>query len=392
MPPILTGQWDAFDPAHRTSIAKDIDTAIYKQNFFATMIGSNQNAIIRTYNADKAGTVTVKLRDKLRGSGVKGNTNFDTNRDKLNWLRQPVEIEIFGNSLLGDDRRFNDYKNGFDFATIAAEVLVEWGTETVERKAYANLTNALTNVACAKADGTLWTMPATKTIQAYCGQITADDVPTVASIRAALTRATLGFNQEGKRVPPLRPYKTTVNKVNDIEITQKVFIVILDGFGIASLKDDPEWKEMNKNAGLRGNENALFSGQVGYIDGSIIINGDVWNDEGAGILTCADDPSWYISQGVAYMTFANMYAGATSTPTAIGLILGATAMVMPMDDGVNLYVADKEDLGRKDAVGFDRLLGMAKARPIGIQPDEIASIYHNNDLSVMGFVYSQKAV
>jgi len=389
---VLSGQFNMFDPKDRVTIAKEIDTAIYKQNFFAPLIGANSNAVIRTYNADRAGAVTIKLRDKLRGHGVKGNSDFDTNRDSLKFLSQTVYVDIFGNSLRSDDRRLHNYKDGFEFAEIASEALVEWGAEDFEAKGYSNLSNNLTNVACAKADGTLWTAPTTQTIQAYCGQITADDVPTVSSIRAALTRAKLGRNQWGQKVPALKPYKTVVNNVNGLDVTQKVFIVILCGFGAAWLKEDPEWKELQKMANERGNNNPVFNGQLGYIDGSIVIDGDVWNEEGPGILSCKDDPSWHISQGVDYIKFSEMYAGSGSVETSIGLILGATAMVMPMDDGVNLYVDDKQDHGRKDACAFDRLLGLAKAKYIGTTAEEKNTIYHNNDYSVMGFIYARKEI
>lgn len=388
---VLTGQFNMFDPKDRVSIAQQIDATIHKDNFFAPLIGSNSNAVIRTYNADRAGATTIKLRDKLRGQGVKGNSDFDTNRDRLKFLSQTVNVEIFKNSLRGDDTRLHQYKDGFEFAELAAEALTEWGIDEFEAKCYANLANNLTNVACAKADGTLWTAPTTQTVQAYCGQITADDVPTVSSIRAALTRAKLGINQWGKKVPALKPYRTVVNNVNGIDIRQKVYIVILCGFGAAWLKEDPEWKELQKMANERGNNNPVFNGQLGYIDGSIVIDGDVWNEEGPGVLSCNDDPSWQISEAVDYIKFSEMYAGAGSVETSIGLILGATAMVMPMDDGVNLYFK-KEDFDTKDAVAFDRLMGLAKAKFVGIKAEEKETIYHNNDYSVMGFIYARKEI
>jgi hypothetical protein len=392
MDPILSERLNIFDPKDQVVIAKDIDKAVARQNFFAAMTGSNSNAIIKTSLAPaKAGIVTVKLRDRLKGKGVKDNTDFETNRDQMNYLSQDVYVGIFGNSLRSDDKRFHEYRDGFDFASQSSEALTEWQIEQFERKTYANVSNNLTNVACAKANGTLWALPSAGTIESMCAQITADDVPTVASIRRALTRARLGINQAGKSVPPLRPYKNVVSNLNGIDRYQKVFIVLLDSFGCASLKEDAEWKDMQKEAGIRGYDNSLFTGQLGYIDGSIVIDADVWNEDGAGVMSCKDAHESYITKGVEQVSLAK-YAGTGSVETSIGLILGATAMVLPIDDGFKLYVDDTLDNGRKASVAIDRLLGIAKAKYIGVNEAEQKSIYHNQDLSVMGFVYARKGI
>ena len=386
---ILSRRLDIFDPKDQVQIAKDIDSAVFKRTFFAPLIGRNSNAVIKTSLASQAGINTVKLRDLLKGKGVKGNSDFDTNRDQLTYLSQDVYIDIFGNSIKSQDKRFHKYRDGYDFAEQASEALTEWNTDAFERQTFANLSNDFTNIACLKADGTLWSMPVASTNKAMCAQVTANDIPTVAGLRKAITRARLGIDQFGMGCPPLRPYKSVVVKREGIDIYQDVFIIVLDSFGIEGLKEDPEWKEMNQYAGVRGNENALFTGQVGVIDSSVVVDGGVWNDEGAGILSSADDHSWYMAQNMPTVDLAD-YAGTGNLTTSIGMILGATAAVMPMDDGVKLYVTP-EDQGRKASVAIDRLLGLAKAKYIGISATEQKSIYHNKDLSVMGLIYARKA-
>lgn len=384
---ILSRRLDIFDPKDQVQIAKDIDSAVFKRTFFAPLIGSNSNAVIKTSLQTTAGITTVKLRDLLKGKGVKNNSDFDTNRDNLTYLSQDVYIEIFGNSIRSEDKRFHKYRDGFDFATQASEALTEWQTDAFERQVFASMSNDFTNVACLKADGTLYA--GEPTIAAMCDKVTANDVPTVSALRKAIARARLGIDHNGKAVPAIKPYKSVLTKRDGIDIYQDLYIIVLDSFGCEALKEDPEWKEMNQYAGVRGNENALFTGQIGYIDGSIVVDAGVWNDEGAGVLSCEDDHSWYMPQNVPSVALSN-YGGNGSTVTSIGMILGATAMVMPMDDGVQLYVTP-EDKGRKASVAIDRLLGISKSRYQGISAVEQKSIYHNKDLSAMGLIYARKA-
>ena len=67
--------------------------------------------------------------------------------------------------------------------------------------------------------------------------------------------------------------------------------------------------------------------------------------------------------------------------------MGATAMVMPMDDGFNYY-EDTYDMGRKVEVGIDRHMAIQKAKFVGKTAAEIASAYHNKDFGVIAFVAS----
>ena len=84
-----------------------------------------------------------------------------------------------------------------------------------------------------------------------------------------------------------------------------------------------------------------------------------------------------------------VYAGAAGVKTEINILMGATAMVMPMDSGFNYY-EDTYDMDRKAEVGIDRHMMIAKARFKGKKAHEIASAYHDKDFGIIALVASAK--
>ena len=73
--------------------------------------------------------------------------------------------------------------------------------------------------------------------------------------------------------------------------------------------------------------------------------------------------------------------------TEIALFLGATAGLLPIDEGFDYYEDDKDD-GRKLEVAVDRGLGFAKAHFKGKTTEEQASEYHDKDFGSAVIVYS----
>lgn len=375
----------AFDPKDKVALAKQIETAIMQEAFWAPFIGSGQNAPIRTYKEDGAGIVTHRLRDLLRGAGVKGNTDFSQNEGKLQFLSQDFEMEIFGHSIRSDDLRIHNYKDDYDFTEQATEALDDWLTDMFDRKIFAALTNDLTNVVVADAVNGITAGGGSDSVSALCGNIGDDDILTVAAIQEALKRARIGVDHNGNRVPPIRPYRVKVAEFDGVPVRQNRYILVVDPFQAQQLKNDPEWKEAQKQAAARGEANNLFTGAIGFIDEAVVVMAQSWSDEYAGIMSSRVDNAGYFSERFEYQPM-DIYAGDTGKETSVALLLGATAVGMPMADSFSIYADSTVDMGRKKKIGVDRLLAMAKARFVGTKAEEKASVYHGKDLSCLGIV------
>jgi hypothetical protein len=154
------------------------------------------------------------------------------------------------------------------------------------------------------------------------------------------------------------------------------------------LKTDAEWKEAQKMANNRGAENALFTGEIGYIDEAIVVQDQAWSTEYAGIINSGVNTDGYFDPKISISPMS-IYAGATSKTTDVALLLGATALGITYSEELKLYTDKTIDMGRKVAIGVDRLLGVAKSKYIGITETEKASRYHGKDLSVIAVVSRQ---
>lgn len=384
---LLSKSYNAFDPKDKVALAQEIDTAVMNESFWAPMIGKNQNAIIRTFKTEAAGAMTVKLRDLLRGAGVKNNADFDTNQAKLQYLSQTVFVEIFGHSVRSEDLRFEQYKNNIDFTADASDALQEWMTDSYDRKVFATGVNDSTNVFALSVTDGVQDKAANGSIDDLCAQVTADDIVTVQSVRAMIKRASIGIDHNGKKVPPVRPFAVKATVRDGVPIKQRCYVIVLDTFGIAQLKDDPEYNRGVIDGSIRGSDNPFFTGQVCSIDGSIILDGGVNSDEYAGVLSSDDDHSIFLNEHIPAVSLGQ-YAGASGLTTSLGMLLGATAFACPLSTDATLYPEDK-DMGRKKAIGIDRLLSIAKARYVGVKPEEQKTIWHNKDLSIMTLVYAR---
>jgi N4-gp56 family major capsid protein len=358
------------DDRVKHDLSREITTSVINESRFAQFIGLGNNAIIKTQKEDGlSGTATMKYRGLIRNGGVSGDDDFDTNEGSLTYLAQTIGLESSGNSVKsGKTIKLLNQVYFENFREDAKEGLTESETDKMDRRIYSRLSDGLTNiVACnhhADADTT---------------GIVAGDVLTVADVEEAGRRAREGKDGQGNDVPRLRPYKTIMSKdAHGVEVKREIFVMFVGSKSAWNLKQDPAWASKQESASDIGLNSPVFSGQLGVIDDVVLVQHSTVSNEYAGIYTSADT-------GIDGQDFSG-YAGSASLKTEINLLVGATAMLMPMDTGYNYY-EDKYDMDRKAKVAVDRLYGISKTRFKGkAGTDEENSIYHDKDYGVIGVV------
>lgn len=77
----------------------EIQEASWVKSPFKSITGRGSDRGIRTYAVKNAQPYRPRLKAQLSGSGVSGNTDFETNYDKLEILSQTIYPEVFGNAL-----------------------------------------------------------------------------------------------------------------------------------------------------------------------------------------------------------------------------------------------------------------------------------------------------
>lgn len=384
--------YDLNDPKITQVMAKEVDDNFDKTSFWTSMSGSDSRYPIFTKQQGREGLVKRKFLNSLLGKGVRDNSDFNTNEDALSYLSMEIAQRIFGNSTISEDLRVELDVRGNHFVRDAVNALSDWYRRNFDRKVFASLSHACTNIAAFSRNNTgLYQIAANQTTQDLCSQITAADTFNLRSLRRALQRARLGIDHTGSRHPKVRPYRVHSKNTEGVNVTQNVFIAILHPMQIAALQDDPDFIMVQSRANERGADNPLISGQIGSIDGCIIVNGSEWDDEilEAGILTSnvqdiTDELNTreIAEKGVQQMS---IYAGENGQTTACGLLLGGTSLLLSGEFKSKVLMED-HDMKRKKRVALDVYYGMRKTYFTGFSEKEKESFYHKKDFSCMALV------
>ncbi|MDR0664613.1 MAG: DUF4043 family protein [Helicobacteraceae bacterium] len=370
------------DPSERIKYGREITAASAYKSFLRSFIGAGDDAIIKTKleesSAGKGKQSLLGLRAPLLGAGVESNTDFSANEDTIQYLYQAVPFQIFGNSLRSNTRALEERAIA-SFRAESKPALEDWAATQTDRRLIVALTKDCTNIAACDASNGVKAANATATIAA-------GDILTTATIDKLVQRAREGKDGAGNPHPRVRPVSVKLGKnPAGIEIYQRRWVLLIGSNQAAQLRNDPVWIAAQSEAAERGASNPIFTGEIGAYNGVTVVDWDTWSSVSAGVLT--SDSSFTTIEGT---TSFSSYAGATGRVTEIGLFLGATAGLMPQDDGFRYYEDHDDDLGRKTRVGIDRGIGFAKAHWLGETPAEKQSVYHNKDYGVIAVVSSKE--
>jgi hypothetical protein len=369
------------DPLLRVKHGQEITINYTEQSLFNPLMGSSNSAIIKTdlvddannSNSGSATIVTMHMRGLVRGEGVEDNTDFDANSDTLEYLSQDIKCGKMGNQIGSKDRNILSGTAASNFREDAKDSLTDWMKDRTDRTIMSRLSQDCTNIVPCAASLGFYNKNDTSSIKA-------GDFFNTKAIDEALRRARLGVDGTGSRHPRIRPYVVKTGDNNGIPVYAKLYVLMVGTNSAAQLQEDPVWISNQQLATERGETNNLFTGQLGMHNGAIIIQADSWTKEDAGIM----NSSIGSFRGASSM---GVYAGVSGNKTEINLLLGATAGLMPMDDGVQYY-EEPYDMNRKIKCATDRRWAFEKTRYFGVTDAQKALVWHGKDYGTMAIVAS----
>ncbi|STP11055.1 Uncharacterised protein [Helicobacter cinaedi] len=375
-------QWKT-DPNVSVKIGQEIEKASWLKSPFEPFVGRGNDRGVRTYIVNDTQPYRPRLKAQLTGSGVRGNSDFDTNFDNLEILSQTIYPEVLGNAIKSEVKHYSAIKQ-IDFVKEASDSLTQWITDRRDRALVCALSNDFTNAVVCDKDNGFKKPSKNQSVSDLTKTITADDKMNVKALRRAIFQARAGIKYDGSQAFPIKPIRSETITQAGIPVQNYSYIILLDSYAINQLKEDKEWQEIHKHAGDRGDKNALFTGLVGIIDNCPIIDMGVWTSLNVGLLNSEVSDSEFKThlntQNHNKVTPPSSYAG--NTAVSIGALIGASALVMAGNDSVNFYISESEDAGRKTICGVDRILAISKGK--FVSPHGVSSVYNDTDFAVIG--------
>lgn len=376
---VRTNPYVETDPKKLEEHAMDIMVAASEDSVFSpNMMGANNDAIIKTQGAkfDEANSVTMTMRALMRGAGVKGNANLDSNRDTLTYLHMKVGGDVMANSVLSEHTKITNKTVAKNFRRDAKDGLTDWYHDKTERIKLAKLSEACTNIVVVKADGTV--VDPKKIADATDGLGAGDRFGTH-TIDEMLKRAENGWiDADGVRHPRVRPWKKkTIIDENGVKQKKGVYMILIGTESEDNIGKDPIYlahQEALANAGVK--DDFYTTGLIGQYKNAIIVKKSNWSREYAGIITSD------IEDFEDYAGGFSQYAGKGGIVTEVNLLLGATAAMNPFQE-IPDYIEDSEDSGRKMSSALDIWWGFEKTKYVGKTAQEKASIWHGKDYGVI---------
>lgn len=370
-------------------IGREIEAMSWLKSPFEPLVGQGSDRGIRSYQIANKQPFRPRLKARLTGTGVQDNEEFQTNYDEMEILNQTVYPKISGNGLLSPVFHYSEMQF-IDFEKEAKDSLATWMMDTRDKQFIAALTNDLTN--CVVADQTSGYKDSStkKSVKDASKEIIAGDVLTVKAIRRAIFLARAGLDYKGQEIFPIKPIRAQTTSIGGISTMHYSYIIMLDSYGIQQLKNDEEWRDMQKYAGERGDKNNLFMGFVGMIDGCPVLDFGIWSEATAGLCNSqVKDADFlrFLNKENANGKIVKPSDYANAQPLSIGFLIGASALIIAGSMQPRIYTEAK-DAGRKIAVGMDRVMAIAKAR-FG-EGDSGLVKYENKDFATIGIFYSKE--
>lgn len=377
------------NPNVSVEIAKVIEKASWKQSPFESIMGQGSDRGVRTYKVANNQPYRPRLKAPLMGDGVKGNADLDTNLDNLEILSQTIYPCVRANSLVSPIKQYSDIMH-INFIKEGIDSLTSWIREIRDRHLITALSNDFTNaVVCDGTNGFKDTTAETS-VQNATKKIVKGDVCNVKALRRAIFMARSGLGFTGKATFPMKPIASETISEGGISIVHYSYLILLDTYAVNQLKNDVEWIEMQKYAGVRGDKNRLFSGLIGEIDGCLVVDMGVWTKMQAGFLNSEVPDSEFETnidkQNFTTLTPPSSYAD--KQPVCIGALIGASALIYAGAEKAGFYIDDTIDAGRKAKVGADLLMAVSKARFMA--ESDVLSPYSNTDYATIGIFCSKE--
>jgi len=324
---------------------------LYKQAlqdiFFGKFVGKDDRSLIQTktdLTKDKGDKIAFALRMNLTGAGVTGDGAIEGNEEALVFHDFLATLDLRGHGVKAAGK-MSMRRTAFDIKSEAKDALADWMAEKVIDKDTVYALSGLANPA-----GTVAKSAPSTNRRFYGGQTTGGVITSVAS--DALCNSTTNHLFGSALISMLkRKAKKAYPKIRPIMVNGKAyFVCFIDPLQNKALKNEDAYQQAQREAGVRGKENVIFSGADSIWDGVVIHEYDqLENRTGDGVGTAAGT---YFEEGDPC---------ANGVTVARALFCGAQAGVHAYGQYPGWY-EENFDYKRVPGVATDVILAVAKTK------------------------------
>lgn len=264
----------ALQPAlWRKQLFADVRDNLYMNRF----IGATEQSMIQELEdlkKEAGSNISFGLGMKLSASGKEGDDTLEGSEEAMTDYDEDVAINQLRHAVVLTGR-MDEKKNAYNMRTSAKNRLADWFAERIEQEIFDKL--------CGKTSSTFANTP---TIAAASRLVYAGGEDAIAHITSAMKMDTKVLDA-AKATAQLASPKIRPIRVNGKEY----YVAFLHPYDVTNLKQDPVYNQSVREAGVRGEDNPIFSGAVSNYNGIII-------HEHEYILRANDGSSSYVSRNI----------------------------------------------------------------------------------------------
>jgi N4-gp56 family major capsid protein len=243
----------ALQPAlWRKQLFADVRDNLYMNRF----IGATEQSMIQELEdlkKEAGSNISFGLGMKLSASGKEGDDTLEGSEEAMTDYDEDVAINQLRHAVVLTGR-MDEKKNAYNMRTSAKNRLADWFAERIEQEIFDKL--------CGKAASTFSNTP---TIAASTRLVYAGGEDAIAHITSAMKMDTKVLDL-AKQTAQLATPKIRPIRVNGKEY----YVAFLHPYDVTNLKQDPVYNQSVREAGVRGEDNPIFSGAVSNYNGIII--------------------------------------------------------------------------------------------------------------------------
>ena len=220
---------------------REVEDEIYWKKFISE--GTDNIITKKTDLKTKPGNaITIPLLMKLTGSGTSGDNTLEGNEEALTYFDMEVTVGQKRHAVRSEGEE-EEQKSWLNFRKNAKSALKMWMEELIDGSIFGALCSIPT------ANRVLY-----PTGCSAFGDITTSNKLTTTMIRTAKLRAKMA-------TPKIRPVKVD---------GKEYYVLLVHPYAADDLKQDSVWVQSQREAGVRGKENPIFSGALGVYDGVVL--------------------------------------------------------------------------------------------------------------------------
>jgi N4-gp56 family major capsid protein len=259
---------------------KELMKVAMDTNFFSRFMGEGANNIVQIKTDLKkthGDTVTIPLTAKLSGDGVTGDNEAEGNEEAINAYSDSVIIDQVRQQVRLTGKK-DEQMNVYNMRSDAKDKLSMWATEFIERQIFLKLAGVnnltLTDVAGNTiSKRALWSNTAAQVPTADTGNGYGDRY-----LGADYTSGTLASTDLiTPHLISMAKYKAMIKqangmpKVNPLRIDgREHYVMFIHPWQASDLKNNATFAQAQREAGVRGSDNKIFTGALGVWDNVIL--------------------------------------------------------------------------------------------------------------------------